>query len=108
MFRRELRNLFWYVFVATRGGATRTRLMIQLIKSPSNAMRLAEALGLDYTTIRHHLEVLQRNGLVESQGDKYNITYFPSLLIEHNMDLFEEICEKIYNRADIKKLRSRK
>ncbi len=106
--RRSLKNLFWYVFVATRGGPTRTRLMLQIIRNPSNARRLSEALQLDYTTIRHHLEVLERNGLVTSQGNKYNRIYFPSPLIEYNLDLFEEICEKIYNRADLREIRRRK
>ena len=44
--------------MASRGGPTRVTLVKELIKEPTNANRLAEKLNLDYTTVRHHLEVL--------------------------------------------------
>lgn len=95
MATRELRNLFWYMFVATRGGPTRARLVRLLIDEPANAKRLAEKMGMDYTTIRHHLSLLVKNGFLGSQGDKYNVVYFPSDLLESNCDLFDEIWKKI-------------
>jgi len=92
---RAIRNLFWYVFMASRGGPTRVNLVKELIKEPSNANKLAEKLNLDYTTVRHHLEVLISNGLLTTKGEKYNVVYFPSEILEDNLDLFEEVCAKL-------------
>jgi DNA-binding transcriptional ArsR family regulator len=50
---------------------------------------------MDYKTMRHHLDVLEKNRLVTSVGGKYGVTYFLSQIIEDNYDLFEEISNKI-------------
>ena len=81
--------------MASRGGPTRVTLVKELIKEPTNANKLAEKLNLDYTTVRHHLEVLINNGLLTTKGEKYNVVYFPSDILEDNLDLFEEICVKL-------------
>jgi len=50
---------------------------------------------MDYRTMRHHLEVLQKNSIIISAGDKYAVTYFLSPEMEENYALFEEILNKI-------------
>ena len=49
----------------------------------------------DYKTTRHHLNVLEKNRLITTIGDKYGILYFSSELLEENMHFFKEIWSKI-------------
>ncbi|MCI4320117.1 MAG: winged helix-turn-helix domain-containing protein [Thermoplasmata archaeon] len=58
------RSLMWYLLVGTRGGPNRQRILAELHRSPANAHRLASALALDYRTVRHHLKLLEENGVV--------------------------------------------
>jgi DNA-binding transcriptional ArsR family regulator len=73
--------------------------MIQALKeTPQNANQLATLLGMDYRTIRHHLEVLQKNKIIISAGEGYGKTYFLSPAMEENYALFEEILNKIWKK----------
>ncbi|MCI4317132.1 MAG: winged helix-turn-helix domain-containing protein [Thermoplasmata archaeon] len=61
--------------VPTRG-PSRTRILEKLQSSPHNANQLAQVLGMDYRTVRHHLRVLERNGLVgRPVGNHYAAPY---------------------------------
>jgi predicted ArsR family transcriptional regulator len=66
-----------------------------LHEMPSNANQLAQSLQLDYKTIRHHLDLLMKNGVVVPQGEGYGTVYFVSDDIETNFEDFREIWEKI-------------
>lgn len=95
---RSLRYLLGWLIAGTRGGVTRAQIIEALTESPQNANQLANLLKKDYRTIRHHLEVLQKNKLITSVGDKYGITYFLSPQLEENYVLFEEITNKIWKK----------
>lgn len=70
------RSLVWYLLAGTRGGPNRIRILQELRSDPHNAHQLAEALGIDYRTIRHHLRLLEQNGLVRRPvGDAYASPY---------------------------------
>jgi hypothetical protein len=70
------RSLMWYLLFGTRGGPNRRRLLEELVRSPANAHQLAAALGLDYRTVRHHLQILERNGAVTRPvGNAYAAPY---------------------------------
>ncbi len=87
-----LRQLLWYLIAGTRGGMNRARILEALHERPYNANQLSETLGLDYRRIRHHLELLQENGLVSRPvGDAYASPYFLSSSLEGNYSVFEEI-----------------
>lgn len=65
-------------------------------QAPGNANQLAERLGVDYKTIRHHLKVLQDNGLAAYAGEGgYAATYFVSPSLEENYATFQEIWSQI-------------
>jgi DNA-binding transcriptional ArsR family regulator len=83
--------VLWYVLTGTRGGENRARILKALDEQPRNANQLAEGLGLDYKTVRHHLAVLQDNDVIESSGDEYGAIYLPSDRARHHWDTIEEI-----------------
>ena len=93
-----LKYLLGWLIAGTRGGVTRAQIIRTLREAPQNANQMAKLLNLDYRTIRHHLEVLQKNGLITSAGDRYGTTYFLSPEMEENYDLFEEIVKKIWEK----------
>jgi DNA-binding transcriptional ArsR family regulator len=95
-----LRQLLWYLIAGTRGGLNRARIIEALRERPYNAHQLSEALGLDYRTIRHHLELLQKNGLITRPvGDAYASPYFLTSFLEANYGVFEEVRRNIESRG---------
>jgi DNA-binding transcriptional ArsR family regulator len=95
---RPLKYLLGWLIAGTRGGLTRAKIIITLKEAPQNANQLATNLKLDYRTIRHHLEVLEKNKLIVSAGEGYGTTYFLSPVMEENYALFEEILKKIWKK----------
>jgi DNA-binding transcriptional ArsR family regulator len=92
---RTLKYLLGWLIAGTRGGPTRAKIIKALKESPQNANQLATLLQMDYKTMRHHLEVLEKNRILTSVGDRYGATYFLSQTLEDNYALFEEIVQKI-------------
>ncbi len=92
---RSLKYLLGWLIAGTRGGPTRAKIIEALKESPQNANQLATSLKMDYKTMRHHLDVLEKNKLLTSVGDRYGATYFLSQTLEDNYTLFEEISSKI-------------
>ena len=92
---RSLKYLLGWLIAGTRGGPTRAKIIEALKEAPQNANQLATMLKMDYKTMRHHLEVLEKNHIVTSIGDGYGETYFLSQVMEDNYFLFEEIVKKI-------------
>ncbi len=84
-----------WLIAGTRGGPTRAKIIMALKETPQNANQLATLLQMDYKTMRHHLEVLEKNRMITSIGDRYGATYFLSQTLEENYGLFEEIVNKI-------------
>ena len=92
---RSLKYLLGWLIAGTRGGPTRAKIIESLKETPQNANQLATALKMDYKTMRHHLEVLEKNKIITSVGDRYGATYFLTQTMEENYVMFEEIMQKI-------------
>jgi len=92
---RSLRYLLGWLIAGTRGGPTRAKIIESLKQTPQNANQLSISLKMDYKTMRHHLEVLEKNKIITSIGDGYGATYFLSQVMEDNYQMFEEITKKI-------------
>jgi len=93
-----VKYLLGWLIAGTRGGATRAKMIEALREAPRNANQLATLLGMDYRTIRHHIDVLEKNKIITSAGEGYGITYFLSPMMEENYALFEEIMKKIWKK----------
>jgi DNA-binding transcriptional ArsR family regulator len=95
---RPLKYLLGWLIAGTRGGPTRARIITTLKENPQNANQLATLLGMDYRTIRHHLNVLQKNRIITSVGEGYGMTYFLSQTLEENYTVFEEIVKGLWKK----------
>lgn len=89
------RRLLWFVFMGSKGGLNRIRLISHIRDKPLNANQLAKEMGLDYKAIQHHIGVLEKNNLITRVGDKYGVTFFISTFLEVNLDVFDEILSKL-------------
>ena len=69
------RFLFW-LLDGTRGGPTRAKLLSILATKPMNLHRLSIASGFDYSTIEHHIKLLEKHSIVECTGTGYGRVYF--------------------------------
>jgi len=95
---RPLKYLLGWLIAGTRGGVTRAKILETLRENPQNANQLANLLGMDYRTIRHHLKILQKNRIITSVGNGYGTTYFLSTEMEENYGIFEEILNKLWKK----------
>ena len=86
-----MEGVLWYVLTGTSGGTNRLRLLRTLRERPRNANQLADVLGLDYTTVRHHLSVLDEHNLVTKTGDTYGVIYQIPHSVEEHWDVVKQI-----------------
>jgi DNA-binding transcriptional ArsR family regulator len=94
-FGRDLKSLLWHIIGGTRGGETRAMIINKLKDRPYNPNQLSESLEMDYKTITYHLKKLEENGLVKSGEESYGKMYELSDKLEDEIEVFEQIWEKI-------------
>lgn len=90
-----MEGVLWYVLASSRGGPNRTRILRALDEQPRNANQLATSLDLDYTTVRHHLDVLVENGVLEEAGDGYGAVYVPTDRCRGHWDVVQDIFAEV-------------
>jgi len=91
----QIKIVFWLLFVGSRGGTNRIRIMSVLRNRPRNKNQLATELGIDYKNIQHHIKILEKNNLVTKVGNNYGVTYYVSALFENNEIVFDEIVARL-------------
>jgi len=91
----QIKIVFWFLFVGSRGGTNRIRIMSLLRNRPRNRNQLATELGIDYKNIQHHIKVLEENNLVKKIGNAYGVTYYVSAFFENNEIVFDEIVARL-------------
>jgi len=93
----QIKIVFWLLFVGSRGGTNRIKIMSVLRNRPRNRNQLATELGMDYKNIQHHIKVLEGNNLVKKIGNLYGMTYCVSAFFENNEIVFDEIVARLKN-----------
>ncbi len=91
----EIKKLFWFLFVVSRGATNRIRIISVLRNMPRNRNQLATELDLDYKNIQHHLKVLEGNNLVKKFGKQFGLIYSVSGFFENNETVFDEIVDRL-------------
>ncbi|SFR61737.1 regulatory protein, arsR family [Halogeometricum rufum] len=89
-----MRQLLWWLIGGSRGGRNRLRIVRALHSRPRNTNQLSNDLDLNYKTVQHHLEVLEENGVVTTEGDNYGQLYFLSERMTDNLDILQEVAEQ--------------
>ena len=87
-------RLLWWLFAGSVGAQSRILILYALKTRPLNAQQLAEQLKLDYTTVRHHLSVMEKNRILITEGEKYGKVYFVTETMELHWANLEAILEK--------------
>lgn len=90
-----LKRLLYWLIAGSEGGLNRARILLVLKECPQNSNQLSEALALNYKTVRHHLDVLEKNDLVVTTGQRYGKMYFISPMLERQWSDLEEILAEI-------------
>lgn len=90
-----MEKALWYLFVGTRGGENRVRIVRALDDRPQNANQLSEMLDVDYNTVRYHLDKLEEANVVEAGGNSYGELYFLTDQFETHEQTFEDISEHV-------------
>jgi len=91
----QTKTVFCILFVSSRGGTNRIRIMSVLRKTPRNRNQIATELDTDYKNIQHHIKILEKNNLVKKIGNPYGVPYYISELFINNEIVFDEIVDRL-------------
>jgi DNA-binding transcriptional ArsR family regulator len=80
-----------WLLAGSRGGKRRADIIIALKKRPMNARQIQKVVGLDYKTIRYHLDLLVENKILTTMGERYGLLYLISPDLDSKFFLFENI-----------------
>jgi len=95
-----MEGVLWYVLASSRGGPTRVRILRAIEERPRNANQLAEELELDYTTVRHHLDVLMENNVVRKTDEDYAAVYLFTDRARDNWETLQEVLKTVEGDDD--------
>jgi DNA-binding transcriptional ArsR family regulator len=92
-------RLLWWLFAGSAGARTRAMVLAAVREEPRNAQQLSEALSLDYTTVRHHLKVMEQNRIIVTEGEAYGRMYFVSEAMDTHWATLQAILQKARKRG---------
>ncbi len=95
-----MHELFSSVFTGMGGRYTRLRIICAITENPMNAQELSKKLSLDYKTITHSIDVLEKNNLIIREGTGYGDVFFPSDLISFNLPTLYAVIRKVEAKLD--------
>ena len=90
----HFRRTLVYLLARSRGGHNRCRILKLLQEDgPLNANQIANALGLHYTTVQHHLAKLEHDDVIAAspRADSYGALFFLTYQMERNAEFLGEI-----------------
>ncbi|MEM0074109.1 MAG: winged helix-turn-helix domain-containing protein [Thermoplasmatales archaeon] len=73
---REIKRLFYYLFVYSRGAALRSRIVLMIMEKPMNKNEIRNRLNVNYRTVEHHISVLVKNKILDGDFRKYNSIFY--------------------------------
>jgi len=101
---KQTSTLLFYLFTSTRGGFTRLRIIMLLLKQSYNTHQLALELQLDYKAVQHHMKVLEKNNMILKIGEKYGARFHLSAFLEVNISALDMAIDKLVQKMNQKKV----
>ncbi len=91
-----LKQKLLYLILGQKGGNNRARILKLLKERPYNINQMAEKMDVNYRTIKHHIEMLERNDIVSgSKTGGYGEVYYLIPKLEEDEKLFEDLMRKV-------------
>ncbi len=97
---KHMKELFSSVFTGMGGRYTRLRIICAITEEPINTLELSKKLNLDYKTIQHNIQVLEKNNLIVREGEGYGDMFFPSEIIPSNLPTLYYVIRKVEAKLD--------
>jgi len=93
--KSKLEMMLYYHLVATRGGKNRMYILKILMTRPMNINQIARKIGITYSGVLYHIKILEKNNLIIPFGEKYGTIYALSEQIEQNINLVNDLDQKV-------------
>ncbi len=97
---KQMKELFSSVFTGMGGRYTRLRIICAITEDPMNTLEISKKLNLDYKTIKHSINVLEKNNLIVRQGEGYGDMFFPSEMLTSNLPTLYVVIRKVESKLD--------
>ncbi len=92
----ELKRNLSFLILGQKGGRNRMEIIALLRDRPYNINQLAEKLGLNYRTVKHHIDILLKYQLISSsKTGGYGDVFFLSPDLEGNLQVYDGITQKL-------------
>ena len=101
---KQTSKLLFYLFTSTRGGFTRLRIIMLLLKQSYNTHQLTLELQLDYKAVQHHMKVLEKNNMILKIGERYGAIFHLSQFLEINIGALDMAIDKLDQKMNQKKV----
>ena len=92
---KHMDELFSAVFTGMSGRYTRLRIICAITGDAMNTLEISKKLNLDYKTIQHSINVLEKNNFIIREGTGYGDIFFPSDLISSNLPTLYAVIRKV-------------
>ncbi|MFQ5476414.1 MAG: ArsR/SmtB family transcription factor [Nitrosopumilus sp.] len=97
---KHMNELFSSVFTGMSGRYTRLRIICAITEDPMNTLELSKKLNLDYKTIKHNINILEKNNLIIRVGEGYGDMFFPSEILSSNLPTLYSVIMKVEVKLD--------
>jgi len=97
---KHMKELFSSVFTGMGGRYTRLRIICAITEEPINTLELSKKLNLDYKTVQHNIEVMEKNNFIVREGTGYGDMFFVSELISLNLPTLYYVIRKVETKLD--------